>query len=84
MNVETGTEAAQFFFWDYLFQIFGIVFLAVCMASLHITLSYELRCSYEGQQGTFSALSSGLKGLCHEMNRFKGLQKSRQYLLNER
>jgi hypothetical protein len=43
MNVEIGTEAQIFLFWEYLFQIFGTLSLQ-CGASCRYSAGYELQC----------------------------------------
>jgi hypothetical protein len=49
MNVEIGTEAPIFLFWEYLFQIFGI--LSLQCGSKHVTFLEADRLVYSGLLG---------------------------------
>jgi hypothetical protein len=51
MNVEIETDPAQFLFWKYLFQIFGILSLqcernACSIQTLDILTKFDVRCEF--------------------------------------
>jgi hypothetical protein len=49
MNVEIGTETPIFLFWEYLFQIFGILSLRCREGCLRVVFTQQVRDRYLGE-----------------------------------
>jgi hypothetical protein len=68
MNVEIGTEALQFLFSEYLFQILGIVSLQCKLTfTFFLNLSIAILCNYFSKYYRFQNIpySTGPRPACH-------------------
>jgi hypothetical protein len=77
MNVEIGTEAPIFLFWEYLLQFFGILSLQC------IDKKVEHLSRYKGFQPHFQVLSSTASAIdkkVEQLSRYKGFQSHFQVL----